>query len=250
MSASSAGAALYTGRGPLLDEQRHAPSRRSRPYPLPDSHLYAIYSNFIYLDMDRIMPPEDFETLLSFFKALADKSRLRVIGLLAERERTVEELATLLELKPPTMSHHLSRLKAVGLVEIRAEGTTRHYRLVTERLDVLSKEVFAPDAMARATEGVAPHAWEDKVLSTFIVDEKLVKIPSSTKKRLVILERLVDDFELGRAYDELEINAILLQRYWDSATLRRELIGCGLMTRARGIYERVPQGDLGRPPAG
>jgi DNA-binding transcriptional ArsR family regulator len=38
------------------------------------------------------------ETLLAFFKALADESRLRIVGLLAQGERSVQELATLLDL--------------------------------------------------------------------------------------------------------------------------------------------------------
>ena len=60
---------------------------------------------------------EETETLLAFFKALAHESRLRMVGLLAEQERSVDELATLLALKPPTISHHLARLRGVGLVE-------------------------------------------------------------------------------------------------------------------------------------
>ena len=56
------------------------------------------------------------EKLLGFFKAMADESRLRIIGLLAHRERSVQELAAALDLKEPTVSHHLAILKAQGLV--------------------------------------------------------------------------------------------------------------------------------------
>jgi DNA-binding transcriptional ArsR family regulator len=49
--------------------------------------------------------------LLTMFKALADESRLKIIGLLATRERSVDELATTLKLKPPTVSHHLATLR-------------------------------------------------------------------------------------------------------------------------------------------
>jgi len=37
------------------------------------------------------MPQADAETLLAFFKAMANESRLRIVGLLAERERSVQE---------------------------------------------------------------------------------------------------------------------------------------------------------------
>ena len=52
------------------------------------------------------MPEAELQTLLSFFKVLADESRLKILGILATQERSVEELAELLQLKTPTVSHH------------------------------------------------------------------------------------------------------------------------------------------------
>ncbi len=73
------------------------------------------------------MSQEEFQTLLLFFKALADENRLKMIGILAEQECSVEELAAMLHLKAPTVSHHLAKLKELELVEItspgQAEGT-------------------------------------------------------------------------------------------------------------------------------
>ena len=53
------------------------------------------------------MDPELFTTL----KALADASRLRLIGLLAARRMAVEELAQATGLSSPTVAHHLQRLR-------------------------------------------------------------------------------------------------------------------------------------------
>ena len=39
------------------------------------------------------MPEEEFQALLQFFKVLADENRLKLLGLLANREQSVEELA-------------------------------------------------------------------------------------------------------------------------------------------------------------
>jgi tyrosyl-tRNA synthetase len=47
--------------------------------------------------------------LLTMFKALADESRLKIIGLLATRERSVDELATTLKLKPRDAKAALAR---------------------------------------------------------------------------------------------------------------------------------------------
>jgi DNA-binding transcriptional ArsR family regulator len=62
------------------------------------------------------------EELVAFFKALADANRLKIVGLLAQRPYSGEELAALLDLKPSTVSHHLSKLAEVGLVSARAQG--------------------------------------------------------------------------------------------------------------------------------
>ncbi|NJL95437.1 MAG: winged helix-turn-helix transcriptional regulator [Anaerolineae bacterium] len=64
----------------------------------------------------------DLMTLLQLSKALADESRLRILVLLCQAERSVGELAELLDLKEPTISHHLARLRQVGLVNLRAEA--------------------------------------------------------------------------------------------------------------------------------
>src|SRR5579859_4056290 len=81
----------------------------------------------------------------SFFRSLADENRLRILGIVAGRECSVEELAAMLEIKPPTVSHHLAHLKELGLVQMRAEGTTHLYRLDLENLRVMCRETLAPE---------------------------------------------------------------------------------------------------------
>lgn len=196
------------------------------------------------------MPPEDLHTLVTFFKALAHESRLRLVGLIAQQERSVEKLATLLGLKTPTVSHHLASLKGVGLVTMRAEGTTHLYRLAPERLEQLSKEVLAPGALAQVTQPARPMAWADKVRGTFTDGERITQLPTSRKKRRVLLDWLVEDFGFDREYTELEVNAVLKVRHPDCATLRREMVGCGLLHRTRSIYHRPRGGATSDGPVG
>jgi DNA-binding transcriptional ArsR family regulator len=180
------------------------------------------------------------DTLLAFFKALADDSRLRIVGLLAQGERSVQELATLLDLKEPTVSHHLAILKAQGLVSVRAEGTTRWHRLDRDALERLSRRVLEPVAPARAE--AEPEAWDAKVLRGFVDAEgRLTIIPASRRKRSVVLRWLVALFEPDRRYPEGEVNAIIQAKHWDSATLRRELIGHRMLARENGVYWRLPE---------
>ena len=64
-----------------------------------------------------------------FFKALADSTRLRMLGLLSVREMCVCEVMVALDLTQPTASHHLRILENVGLVKDRKEGKWVFYRL-------------------------------------------------------------------------------------------------------------------------
>jgi DNA-binding transcriptional ArsR family regulator len=178
------------------------------------------------------------ETLLTFFKALADESRLKIVGLLAQGERSVQELATLLDLKEPTVSHHLAILRGQGLVSARAEGTTRWHRLDVDVLEGLSRRVLEQPA-----EGPAqPETWDAKVLRGFVdAGGRLTVIPASRRKRGVVLRWLMTGFEPDRRYPEAEVNAIIQARHWDSATLRREMIGHRMLARENGIYWRLPE---------
>ncbi len=185
------------------------------------------------------MPEEQLQTLLKFFKALADEKRLRLLGILANRACSVEELAELLRLRAPTVSHHLTKLKELGLVEMQAEGNTHLYRLNAEGLRGLNKALLTPENVASLVEMDNGDAWERKVLRDFFEGERLKEIPASRKKRLVILRWLASQFASDCTYTEAEVNEIIQRYHPDAATLRRELIGNHLMQRESGVYWRV-----------
>jgi len=186
------------------------------------------------------MSETQFEALLAFFKAMSNESRLRIVGLLAGRERSVQELAELLGLKEPTVSHHLAALKALGVVSVRAEGVVRWHALDAEALARMNRALLEPAGMAAITPKA--ESWEAKVLSGF-VDEagKLKVMPASRRKRAVVLAWLARRFEEERRYLEAEVNEIIQAVHWDSATLRRELIGHRMLAREGGIYWRLPE---------
>lgn len=186
------------------------------------------------------MPDPDVSSLLAFFKAMANESRLRIVGLLAQRERTVQELAETLELKEPTVSHHLAVLKDLGLVAVRPDGVMRWHSLKEGALVELNRRLLdgGPAAIAPETD------WETRVMSAFVgADGRLKSIPASRRKRWVVLKWLARLFEEGRRYAEAEVNEIIQQRHWDSATLRRELIGHRMMARESGVYWRLPEAE-------
>ena len=189
------------------------------------------------------MGQKEFEQLLRFFKALANESRLKIVGILANREASVSVLADLLDLRAPTVSHHLTKLKELRLVNMRAEGNLHMYSLNEDSLLRMNKDIFSPQSMATLVEGVDVQSWEDKVLRTFIIDGRLVQIPAKHKKRLVILEWLAEKFEPGARYPEREVNEIIKPCHPDTASLRRHLVDCRFMQREQGVYWRVPEGE-------
>jgi DNA-binding transcriptional ArsR family regulator len=176
------------------------------------------------------MDQAQLERISILFKALADPARLRILGLLAEQPRTGHELANRLELTPPTISHHMRKLVDAELVVVTPDAQSRIYSLRPEALRDLSRSV--------ADDAVAPESdrEEGSVIRAFFDGPRLRQIPASRKKRVIVLRRLLQQFSPNREYAESEVNAILLVAHDDYATLRRELVDYGFMTRDRGIY--------------
>lgn len=174
------------------------------------------------------------DNLADYLKALGDPSRLKILALLIDREASVEELAAALNLKTPTISHHLTRLKALELVDMRAEGTTHLYRFKAETLHQLT-QALEPESLKKSAPA-SDDAWASKVLRDFLNGQMLKEIPASRKKRFVILQWLAGKFESGVRYPEAEVNQILSVHHPDFATLRRELIASRLMERESGVY--------------
>lgn len=180
-------------------------------------------------------PVNDNPEMVTIFKALADANRLKIVGLLARQPYSVEELAALLALKPPTVSHHLARLAAVGLVSARAEGYYSVYMLDRKALEAVSQRLFSGEQMAAAVEDVDMDAYDHKVVADFTRrDGSLKTIPAQQKKLEAILRYVVQAFEPGVRYSEQEVNARLAKYHPDTASLRRELVGAGLMQREGG----------------
>ncbi|MFX1535954.1 MAG: ArsR/SmtB family transcription factor [Promethearchaeota archaeon] len=79
------------------------------------------------------------KTQSRLFKALADKTRLKIMMLLDIREMCVCEIMVALDLTQPTASHHLGILEAVDLVEDRREGKWVFYSLRDKRFTNLMR---------------------------------------------------------------------------------------------------------------
>ena len=79
-------------------------------------------------------------------------------------------------------------------------------------------------------------AFAEKVKKVFWRDGLIVMMPSQRKKRKVLLDLLIQDFEPGRSYTEQEVNFMILDHYDDYCTIRREMVDLGLLRREKGLY--------------
>jgi len=178
------------------------------------------------------------EARAELFKALGHPVRLLILNLIRMKPRHGQELAIILSLKPATVSHHLAKLAEARFIKSEKDQYYVTYSLAG---DVLSKTL--DEVVSMPQRGLADRVEEDayraKVLKTFLKHGRLRQIPRQLKKRQVILEKLIEEFEPERDYTEIEVNRILLEFHEDVATLRREMVGLGLMKRAKGIYRRT-----------
>jgi len=186
---------------------------------------------------------EQLNELAKFFKALADTNRLRIVGLLAQKEATGEELAAVLHLHPATISHHMARLREAGLVEARAESYYSVYRLKLDVIHALAKQLFSTASLAAVAADLDADAYDKKVLDDFMSSSgRLKTIPAQRKKRNVILRFILREFKPGQRYSERQINNILKRYHADTALLRREMVEEKLLARHGGQYWRVDSG--------
>lgn len=179
--------------------------------------------------------PESFTTsdLARILKVIADETRLRILGELAGGERTGTELAGTLDLTPPTISHHMRKLVASGIVTATADSQRQIYALDSS---FLLEARRTPESAGATSTKPAPKDDRARVLGNFFDGDRLKSIPAKRKQRVIVLQHLMTWFDPDRSYEEREVNDILRRAHEDVATLRRELVDYGYMTRERGTY--------------
>jgi len=205
--------------------------------------------------------PDTPNELLMFFGSLADETRLKIVGILAQEPCSGEQLAAIVKVKPATITHHLHKLMGAGLVTAEPQGHSKIYHLRMDRIHALARRLLAdnasqpaPDAaspvqaaqtwpnsaLAQAADSLDLEAFDRKVLKDFLRrDGSLKEIPAQYKKQLVVLRYIVKEFAPGRQYTEKQVNDIIAHFHPDTASLRRAMIDAKLMQRASGKYWRL-----------
>ena len=165
----------------------------------------------------------------AIFKALGDESRLAILRILLEDESYVELLASRLNLTSATVSFHLKKLEAAGLVSCRR---TQFYRIYSVNREIFGQTLEA--LIGRTPEPDDDTKYREAVLAAFFDNGRLTQMPSQRKKREIVLRRLSDELDPDKEYKERELNSLLESHSLpDYCFVRREMIAFGLLTRRK-----------------
>lgn len=180
--------------------------------------------------------------LVAFHKTMGDATRIRIIYLLAQGPLHGQAIAGKLGLTPPTITHHLHKLKDINLVYTRRDKNNIYYYLnesvLLHQAKVLTGIVENEELNMMADKGKETN----KVIQNFFSsDGKLKNIPSQRKKKLIVFEYMMKGLKIGEKYDEKTLNEYIKQFHEDYATIRREFIINQYMYRENGIYEVNPK---------
>lgn len=183
--------------------------------------------------------------IVAFHKTMGDPTRIRIIYLLSKGPLHGQAIAGKLGLTPPTITHHLHKLKDINLVYTRRDKNTIYYylneRVLKHQAQTLENIIDEKGVLEEMDEVKDTKSEHYKVINNFFsADGKLKSIPAQRKKKLIIFEHLIKGLKKGVKYEEKDINQYIKQFHDDYATIRREFITNQYMYRENGIYEVNP----------
>lgn len=175
---------------------------------------------------------------IGLFKCLADKSRLQILKSLAVEDMYVERLAERLGLSAPTVSFHLKKLSDAGAVRAYKSQYYMMYSLNREIFQTSILEILQQESDEAREQEQRDAEYRQRVIGAFFEYGKLRSIPTQLKKERIVLEVIAQAFDYDRVYSEREVNIIIADFHDDFCTLRRDMVGEGLLGRKGTEYWR------------
>lgn len=165
-------------------------------------------------------------------RLLAEPTRRRVVAALILQPAGLLQVAETTGLGLREVTAALARLETAGLVAGGDDGTYVVLEATFER--AARAEAHPPPPSEHGDE--PPEIAQ--VLDRAFREGRLVHLPAKRSKRLLVLDRLAQEFEPGVRYSEKQVNATLVAFDPDVATLRRYLVDEGFLDRGGGLYWR------------
>ncbi|TFJ92689.1 DUF2087 domain-containing protein [Lentibacillus salicampi] len=182
------------------------------------------------------------DKIVHFHKTVGDKTRIQIIALLKDGPLHGQAIAGKLGLTPPTISYHLTKLKEIDVIFQRRDKNTIYFHLNEKTLVLMAEAILRIGGEKEMDEFKVNDQERYNVIQNFFAsDGTLISIPAQRKKKLIVLEHLVRGLQKGKTYQEKEINDYIKPFHEDFATIRREFVMGGFMTRQNGEYELNPE---------
>ena len=153
----------------------------------------------------RVFKDKVYTILADLVKAMANPHRLEIIDLLAQGERSVEEIALETNTSVANASQHLQTLKRANLVEIRRQGNFVHYRLGSDNVykSWCNLRTIGLESLAEVDRLVKDFRTQRNSLEPLSLQELLTRIHA---KNIVLLDvRPQQEFNAGHIPDAINI---------------------------------------------
>ena len=165
-------------------------------HSLPHSH-----SGHSHALLQQLPTEADFNTIADLFRLLGDSSRLRLFWILCHCEECVVNLAAMLDMSSPALSHHLRQLRSAGLIVSRRAGKEVYYRAAATAPAELLHHI-----MEQMNHVVCPACGAD------------LPAPTAQPQRM----KEIHDLLTANLDQRYTIEALSKQFFMDSSTLKRE----------------------------
>lgn len=143
-----------------------------------------------YGDVER---EEQLDMMVARFAALADPTRLRILGLITDGGLTVNQIARRLGAHASTVSRHLKRLREAGILNLRLRDYHHVHRLNEGSLAELWRCLTDRVELAAMAAAIERKPYERRVIAAFTDnDGRVIRIPTEPSRRDIIIGYLVE----------------------------------------------------------
>ena len=165
-----------------------------------------------------------FEQFARVGKALANPHRLEILDLLAQGERTVEDLAREAGMSVANTSRHLQELRAARLVEVRREGLYGYYRLADERVFAAWRAIrdLGEARLAEIDRLVGSYLTDRDSLEAVCAEELLAKMREEGVEVLDV--RPEDEYRAGHIPGARSVPVERMEAYLEEIPRDREVV--------------------------
>ena len=196
---------------------------------------------------------QHFQAVCEIFKQLSDPTRVRIFWLLSHREECVINIAAMMEMSSPAVSHHLRSLTQSGLIESRRWGKEVHYKAAdTVQIKLLHEiveqvmEIACPEQaldFQASQEEIIRHVHDDltKNLSERVTIEALSKkyLMNSTTLKRVFKQVYGETIAAHMKKHRMETAAMLLIKTQEDMAAIAQAVGYESQSRFTAVFKET-----------